>query len=53
MLFKEIFDFRNSREITTVIRELKRGFYNNLEKWEWVGDGRGDPRGGGHMYTYG
>ena len=33
-----------------VIRELKRGFCNNLEKWEWVGGGRGDPRGGG-IYT--
>jgi len=53
LLFEKIFDFRNSREITMLIRELKWGFCNNLEKWEGVGGGRGDSRGRGHMYTYG
>ena len=35
-----------------LIRELKRGFYNNLENWEGVGSGRGDSREGTYVHLW-
>ena len=35
-----------------LIRELKRGFYNNLENWEGVEGGRGDSREGTYVHLW-